>query len=141
MPKILTSRVQSFMVDDVDYSLEAVSAQIVANPTDFRPLGAGAPENEYAVQIEAGQDLTTTSLWTLAYTNTNQAVQVVLKPYGNNDEPSLLKPWVVTIAIVTEASDTIIGGDAETSTTAKRTFSMTWPCIDKPRVVTEITDV
>lgn len=140
MSNILTSRVQSFMVDSVDYSLGASSAQIIPEPSDFRPLGAAAPENEYMLEITLGQDLTTASLWTLAFTSANTEVPVILKPYGNDDAPTALKPWVYTVAVIAEPNDVLIGGGPETSTTAKRTSTMSWPC-ERPQIIDDVLDI
>jgi hypothetical protein len=128
MSNILTTRVQSFSIDDVDYSLQAASATIKGTPGDFRPLGAAAPDSEYSIEITAGQDLTAASLWHMAFTEANTEVLVMMRPYGNDDAPTALKPWVYTIATIAEPDGDLIGGGPEKSTTSKRTFAITWPC-------------
>lgn len=135
IPNILTSRVQSFTVGGIDFSGQAASASIQAKTGDFRPLGKPAPENDYTVEITAGQDLTTQSLWYLMFTQTNTQVEVILKPYGNDDAPTEDMPWVSTTAWVSEPSGDLVGGGAEASTTAKRTFAVSWVC-SRPVLVT-----
>lgn len=140
MPNILTTRVQSFSIDDVDYSLQAASATIKGTPGDFRPLGAAAPDSEYSIEITAGQDLTAASLWHVAFTQANTEVLVMMRPYGNDDEPTALKPWVYTMASVAEPDGDLIGGGPETSTTKKRTFTITWPC-ERPVPIYDAEDI
>lgn len=141
IPSILTSRIQSFLVDGTDYSGQSSSASIQSAPTGLRFLGRAAPENEYTINITAGQDLTVNSLWMLMYTRTDEQVPVILKPYGNDDAPSAEKPWVSVTAWIAEPSGgDLIGGDADTSTTTKRTFSVSWQC-DRPILITSIADV
>lgn len=134
MANILTTRVQSFDIDGVDYSLEAASATIKGAPGDFRPLGAAAPDSEYSIEITAGQDLTAASLWQLAFSQANTEVPIVMRPYGNDDAPTALKPWVLTTATIAEPDGDLIGGGPETSTTKKRTSVFTWPC-ERPVIV------
>jgi hypothetical protein len=131
MPNILTTRVQSFDIDGVDFSLQAASATIKSKPGDFRPLGAAAPDSEYSIEITAGQDLTAASLWHMAFTQANTEVQIIMRPYGNDHAPTATKPWVVVTATIAEPDGDLIGGGAEKSTTQKRTFTITWPC-DRP---------
>lgn len=134
MPNILTTRVQSFDIDGVDYSLEAAAASIKGTPGDFRPLGAAAPDSEYSIEITTGQDLTTASLWRMAYTQANTEVAIIMRPYGNDDAPTALKPWVYTLATIAEPDGDLIGGGPETSTTRKRTSVFTWPC-ERPQII------
>ena len=140
MPNILTTRVQSFDIDAVDYSLQAASATIKGTPGDFRPLGAAAPDSEYSIEITAGQDLTAASLWHLAFTQANTEVLVTMRPYGNDDAPTALKPWVYTIATIAEPDGDLIGGGPETSTTKKRTSVFTWPC-ERPVPIYTVEDI
>lgn len=140
MSNILTTRVQSFDIDGTDYSLQAASATIKAAAGDFRPLGAAAPDAEYSIEITAGQDLTATSLWHLAFTQANTEVPIIMRPYGNNDEPTTLKPWVYVLATIAEPEGDLIGGGVETSTTKKRTSVFTWPC-ERPVVIYDPEDL
>jgi len=135
IPAILTSRVQSFTVDGTDFSGQTASATVKGTPGDDRFLNQAAPENEYTIEITAGQDLTVQSLWYLMFTRVNEQVPIVLKPYGNEDEPSETQPWVTVNAWVAEPDGDIIGGDAQTSTTTKRMFAVSWRC-DRPALVT-----
>lgn len=135
VPSILTSRVQSFTVDGTDFSGQTASATVKGTPGSDRMLGEVAPSNDYTIEITAGQDLTVESLWTMMFTRTNEQVPIILKPYGNNDAPSESQPWVRINAWIAEPDGDLIGGDAETSTTTKRMFSVSWVC-DRPVLVT-----
>jgi len=135
IPNILTTRAQSFTIDGTDFANQAASATIKGSPGKDRMLGEVAPENEYAIEITAGQDLTVQSLWYLMFTRVNEQVSVVLKPYGNDDEPSETQPWVSVNAWVAEPDGDLIGGAADTSTTTKRMFSVSWAC-DRPVLIT-----
>lgn len=132
---ILTTRVTHFEVDDVDFSCAATAATIKSAEGSWRPLCKASAEREYTIEIVAGQDLTADSLWHIAFTQADQEVEVVLKPYGNADAPTADKPWVTTTATVVEPDGDLVGGSQDGSVTTRRTTTLVWPCT-RPVLVT-----
>jgi hypothetical protein len=124
----------------VEYNMDVSRAEVTSGETDsdfvsFADAAAGGGR-DYALEFTAVQDATTASLWSEMWDNAGDEVAVIMAPYGN-DIASATEPHFEMTAVVSEPDGTILGGEADASTSAKFTFECEWKLTGKPdRVVT-----
>lgn len=126
-------------INSVDYTAEVSKAEITSNDagsdfTTFADAAAGG-KREYRLEITAVQDADTASFWTEMFDNTGDTVPFVLMPYGNAT-PSVAEPHFEGNCTITEPDGTMIGGEANSSTTARQTIDVAWVCDARPTKVT-----
>lgn len=126
-------------VDGVEYSPEVSNARFTAaaGDTDFLTFAAasGGGNRDYAFAFTAAQDLAVGTLWRMMFDNPGDEVVVTLMPYGNA-VPSTTEPHVSATVTVGEPDGDLIGGEANTSTTAKMTWEGSWATTSKPTLIT-----
>jgi hypothetical protein len=123
----------------VEYNTDLSRAEVTSGETDsdfvsFADAAAGGGR-DYALEFTAVQDASTASLWSEVWDNAGSELDVTLVPYGN-DTPSAAEPHFTMTAVVSEPDGTILGGEADASTTAKFTFECEWKLTAKPERVT-----
>lgn len=102
--------------------------------TTFADAAAGGAR-QYSLNFTGVQDPATGSLWDRVWTAAGDTVAVVLKPAGGV-AASEATPWFTGNATITEPDGTILGGEANASTTARFTFECSWVFEAKPVRVT-----
>lgn len=120
----------------VEYTAQVSAAEVTSKETDsdfvsFAAAAAGGGR-DYSLKFTCVQDAETASLWDEIWTNAGAEVPVVMMPYGNDSAASPTQPWFTMNAVITEPDGTILGGEADASTTAKFTVECEWPLTEKP---------
>lgn len=123
----------------VEYNMDVSRVEITSGETDsdfvsFADAAAGGGR-DYALEFTAVQDASNASLWNEVWTNAGNEVDVNINPYGN-DIATAAEPHFTMTAVISEPDGTILGGEADASTTAKFTFECEWKLTDKPERVT-----
>jgi hypothetical protein len=126
-------------VDGVDFTDSVSNARFVRadGNTDFLSFAAasGTGGGDYSFQGVAAQDLAAGSLWRKLYDDSGTEVVVTLMPYGNAT-PSVGEPHVEATVTLAEPTDDLVGGEANTSQSARMTFNFSCACLAKPALVT-----
>ena len=126
-------------VDGVDYTDSVSNARFVRadGNTDFLPFSAaaGTSGGDYSFQGVAAQDLAADTLWRKLYDEPGTEVTVTLMPYGNA-APSVTEPHVQATVTLAEPTDDVVGGEANTSQSARMTYNFSCPCLAKPVLLT-----
>lgn len=100
----------------------------------FADAAAGGAR-QYNLEFTAVQDTETGTIWDQIWSSAGSEVSCTLMPHGN-DEPSTSQPHYTFTAVVTEPDGDFLGGEANSSTTARFTFDGVWPLNGKPAKVT-----
>lgn len=121
-------------VGGTDFTAQISNCEITAKDADsdfvtFADAAAGGAK-VWALKGTIVQDLATTSLWNYIWASPGTSVAVVVKPYGG--AASATAPWYSGNVTVLVPDDTVIGGDADASTTARMTVDIEWPFDAKP---------
>lgn len=135
----LGTRTLVITIDSTDYTAQVSKAVIVSGEADsdfvtFADAAAGG-SREYKLEFTAVQDMATTTLWDQVFTSAGDTVAFLLKPYGNATA-SAGQPHFSGNAIITEPDGDFIGGEADSSASARMTFECSWVCTAKPTRVT-----
>lgn len=135
----LGTRALTVTVGGTDYTAEVSKAVIVSGPSDsdfttFADAASGGAR-EYRLEFTAVQDAESGSLWDEVFSNAGTSVAFVLMPYGNVS-PTVTQPHFTGNATITEPDGDFIGGEANSSTTARMTFECSWVLDAKPTKVT-----
>lgn len=126
-------------VASTDYTAQISKAVITSAESDsdfitFAQAAAGGGRS-YAFEFTAAQDGAASTLWDKVFSAAGTTVACLLKPYGNA-VASASEPHFSFNAVVTEPDGDFIGGEADSSTTARMTFDCAWPLTAKPSRVT-----
>ena len=121
-------------IDGTDYTAEVSKCEITSNDagSDFTTFADAA---EYRLEFTAQQDAAAASLWSEVFDNAGSTVAFIMMPYGNATA-SASEPHFEGNATITEPDGTFIGGEANSSSTARQTFDCAWVCDAKPTRVT-----
>jgi hypothetical protein len=135
----LGTRTLVLSIAGTDYTAQVSKAVITSGEADsdfvtFSNAAAGG-SREYRLEFTAVQDLATTTLWDKVWTAAGTTVAGILKPYGNATA-SVSQPHYTFNATVTEPDGDFIGGEADSSTSARMTFECSWVLDAKPTKVT-----
>lgn len=139
MPGQIGTRLLQLTIGGTDYTAEVSKCEITSNDagsdfTTFADAAAGG-KREYRLEFTAVQDASSASLWSEVFDNTGADVAFVIMPYGNA-VPSVTEPHFEGNAVITEPDGTLIGGEANSSNTARQTIDCAWVCDAKPAKVT-----
>lgn len=116
-------------------NVEIVSAAADSDFTSFQAAAAGGAR-QYSLKFTATQDpADATSIWSQVFTNAGSTVAVSLNPYGGGTF-SATNPGFTGNVVITEPDGTLLGGDADPSTTARFTMDLEWTFTAKPSKVT-----
>jgi hypothetical protein len=123
----------------IEYNMDVSRVEITSGETDsdfvsFADAAAGGGR-DYTLEFTAVQDASNASLWNEVWTNAGGELDVNVNPYGN-DMPSTTEPHFAMTAIVSEPDGTILGGEADASSTNRFTFECAWALTAKPDRVT-----
>lgn len=135
----LGTRLLKVKVGSTEYTAEVSKCEVVAGPADsdftsFADAATGGAR-EYKLEIVAKQDLATGSLWRNVWTAAGTTIAVKVNPYGNATATAT-EPHYTGNVTITEPDGTLIGGEANSSTSARMTFAVSWVFAAKPAEVT-----
>jgi hypothetical protein len=135
----VSPRLIALNVDGVDRSDEVSKAEIHAAPkssdfTSFAEARSGGGR-EYFLDQTIAQDLASATLWDLIWTGAGTEVDGVLAPYGN-ELPTVDQPHLEFTAVVAEPDGRLLGGEANSSTSAVATIDVRWALLAKPNKIT-----
>lgn len=135
----LGTRLLKIEVDGTDYTAQVSKAVIVSGESDsdfltFADAAAGGGR-EYRLEFTAVQDTETGTLWDEVFSNPGDTVPITLVPYGNA-VASATQPHFTANATITEPDGDFLGGEADSSTSARFTFECSWVLDGKPAKVT-----
>lgn len=135
----LGTRALVLTIGGTDYTAQVSRTVITSGEADsdfvtFADAAAGGAR-EYRLEFTAVQDLATTTLWDKVWTTSGTSVAFLLKPYGNATA-STTQPHYSGNAIITEPDGDFIGGEADSSSSARMTFECSWVLTAKPTKVT-----
>lgn len=102
--------------------------------TSFADAAAGGAL-EWALEATCAQDLATGSLWRYLWDNPGTTVSVKVAPEGNATA-SATQPHYTGNVTVKVPEGAVIGGEANSSTSAKFTFEIRWVFTAKPSELT-----
>lgn len=135
----VTPRLIALEVDTVDRSDEVSKAEIIsaAKSSDFTSFAEARSGGgrEYSLAMTAAQDHASATLWDLIWTGAGTEVDGVYAPYGNVT-PSVSQPHYGFTAVVAEPDGRMLGGEANSSTTAVATIDVVWALTGKPTKIT-----
>lgn len=137
----LGTRLLTLDVGGDDFTAEVSDVRIVsgAADSDFVSFAAAASggARKYSLAFTAVQDPATSTLWDKIWTSAGTTVAFILKPAGSGDMgPTPEQPHFTGNAVISEPDGDLLGGAANTSTTARFTFAASWECTAKPTRVT-----
>lgn len=131
----LGTRLLKISIGASDYTAQVSKAVVTAGESKadfvtFADAAAGG-SREYQLEFKAVQDATTGTLWDKVFTAAGTSVACILMPYGNA-VASATQPHFTFDAIVTEPDGDFIGGEADSSTSARFVFECAWVLAAKP---------
>lgn len=134
----LGTRLLKVKIGSTEYTVDVSKCEIVSAAADsdftsFADAAAGGAR-EYALALVMKQDLATTSLWRLIWASAGTSVAVKVNPYGNA-AATATEPHYTGNVTITEPDGTLIGGDANSSTSARMTVEVRWVFAAKPTEV------
>lgn len=133
---MLGTRLLKLTIDGQEVTAEVSKAVITSNDagsdfTTFADAAAGGAR-EYRLEFTAAQDpVTATSLWRQVFDNAGDSVDFVLDPVGGGVAGPGNPLYTGTVTI-TEPDGDFLGGQADSSTSARFTFDCAWVCDGKP---------
>ena len=135
----LGTRALTVSIGGSDYTAQVFNCEILsraadASQTTFAEAAAGGGRI-YSLKFVLTQALTTTGLWDKIWSAAGTSVAALIKPYGNA-AASVAQPHYSGNVTITEPDGTLIGGDADASTTARWTVEVSWDFAAKPTKVT-----
>lgn len=134
----LGTRLLTLSIGGTDYTAQISKAVITSGEADsdfvtFADAAAGG-KREYRLEFTAVQDMATATLWDKVWTSAGTSVAYILKPYGNA-AASATQPHYSGNAVITEPDGDFIGGEADSSVSARMTFECSWVLDAKPTKV------
>lgn len=135
----LGTRLLTLEIDGTDFTAQVSNVRIVSGESDsdfvtFADAAAGGAR-EYRLAFTAVQDPEAGTLWDEVWTNAGDTVPFTIAPAGGASA-SPTTPHFEGSAVITEPDGDILGGEANSSTTARFTFECEWTCTAKPTRVT-----
>ena len=135
----LGTRLLKFKVGTTEHTAEISRCQIVsgAADSDFTSFedAANGGAREYALEVTMTQDMASTSLWRYIWTQAGQSLGVKVNPYGNATA-TVTEPHYTGNVTIVEPDGVLIGGEANSSTSARMTVEVRWVFAAKPVEVT-----
>lgn len=138
----LGTRALKLTIDSVDYTAAVSNVAIGAGDTDSDFLSfaqaAEGGSKDYVLALTTVQDPgASASLWRLSWDHSGDTVPVVIRPNGGTGTGTPDHPVVTFEAIVPAPDgDSILGGEANTSTSARFTTDLSFEIVGKPVIVT-----
>lgn len=131
----LGTRLLKFKVGTTEHTAEISRCQIVSGAADsdftsFADAASGGAR-EYALELTMRQDLAASSLWRYIWAQAGQSLGVKVNPYGNTTATATEPHYTGNVTIV-EPDGVLIGGEANSSTSARMTVEVRWVFAAKP---------
>ena len=135
----ISTRKLKMEVDGIERFAE-VSVAVVrsaASDSDFTTFeqASSGGGRDYVLAITMAQDAAAGSLWSEVWDNAGTEIPVTLMPYGNA-VPSPAEPHFETTATIVEPDGDLLGGEADSSNSARFTIEVEWPLDATPTKVT-----
>jgi hypothetical protein len=131
----LGTRLLKVKVGSAEYTSEVSKCQVTsaAADSDFTSFAdaASGGAREYAVEFTLKQDMASTSLWRMIWASAGSTVAVKINPYGN-ETATADEPHYSANVTITEPDGVLIGGEANSSTSARMTVDVRWVADAKP---------
>lgn len=132
----LGTRLLKFKVGTVEHTQEVSKVEIVSGAADsdftsFADAATGGAR-EYALEITMKQDLAASSLWRYIWTQAGSTLAVKVAPYGNVAAATASEPFMTGNVVISEPDGVLIGGEANSSTSARMTTTVRWVFTAKP---------
>lgn len=134
----LGTRSLTVTIGGTDYTAQVFNCEIGSRAADssdttFAEAATGGGRI-YSLKFILTQDLAATGLWDKIWSSAGSTVAAVVKPYGNATA-SVTQPHYSGNVTITEPDGTLIGGDADSSTTARWKVEVSWDFTAKPTKV------
>lgn len=131
----LGTRSLTLKIASTDVTVQVSNCRITSGAADsdftsFADAAAGG-SRIYKLAGTATQDVATGSLWDHIWNHAGETVAVVVNPAGGTT-PSATQPSFTGNVVITEPDGDILGGEANSSTTAKFTIDFEWEFTAKP---------
>jgi hypothetical protein len=131
----LGTRLLKLEIDGTEVTAQVSRSVVTSGESDsdfltFADAAAGGAR-QYTLEFTAVQDAATGTIWDTIWTAAGSEIDCTLMPYGNA-VASATEPHYTFTAVVTEPDGDYLGGEANTSTTARFTFEAAWPLTAKP---------
>jgi len=111
------------------------SAESDSDFVSFAQAAAGGAR-DYTLAFTATQDpADSTSIWNMMFNSPGTTAAVMINPYGGGTL-SASNPGFSGNVVITEPDGDLLGGEADSSTTAKFTIELEWKFTAKPTKVT-----
>lgn len=135
----LGTRLLKIKIGATEFTASVSKAVITSGAADadfvtFADAAAGG-KREYKLEFTAVQDTETTALWDKCWSSAGTSVAVVFNPYGVGTATAT-NPFFTGNVTITEPDGDLIGGEANSSTQSRFTFSCAWVFDAKPTKVT-----
>ena len=136
----LGTRLLKFKVGTTEHTAEVSRVQITSGAADsdftsFADAASGGAR-EYALELTMRQDMANTSLWRYIWAQAGQSLAVKVAPYGNTAAATATEPFYTGNVTITEPDGVLIGGEANSSTSARMTVQVRWVASAKPTELT-----
>lgn len=129
------TRKLTLTIDGDEVTPEVSKAEILAEETDsdfvsFADAAAGGGRT-YKLGLTFTQNLAAASLWDKVWSEAGSEVPVLVRPYGNA-VATAGQPHFAGDVVITEPDGTILGGEADASSTARWVTEVEWVFTAKP---------
>lgn len=135
----LGTRSLQISVAATDYTAQVFNVDISSEAADDSEVtyaeAAAGGGRVYTLNFTAYQDMTTGTLWDKVWASAGTSAAVIIKPYGNA-AASTTQPHYTGNVTITEPDGVLIGGEANSSATARQKFEASWVFAAKPTKVT-----
>ena len=131
----LGTRLLKVKIGSTEYTAEVSRCQVVSAPADsdftsFADAASGGAR-EYALELTMKQDMAASSLWRLIWASAGTSVAAKVNPYGNATATAT-EPHYSGNVTITEPDGVLIGGEANSSVSARMTTEVRWVFTAKP---------
>lgn len=133
----LGTRTLQLSVGGTEYNTQIFSCDISSEAADDSEVtyaeAAAGGGRVYTLNFTAVQDMATTTLWDKVWSQAGTSVAVIVKPYGGT--ASATTPHYSGNVTIVEPDGVLIGGEANSSATARQRFEASWVFTAKPTKV------
>ncbi|WP_323792420.1 hypothetical protein [Nocardioides sp.] len=135
----LGTRSLTLTIGGEDYTAQVSNCRITTGEADggflsFAAAAAGG-SREYKLAFTAVQDTDADTIWDLVWSQAGTTVAAIIQPAGGTTaSPS--QPHFTGNLVITEPDGDILGGEANSSASARFTFEAEWTFTAKPTRVT-----
>jgi hypothetical protein len=131
----LGTRLLKIKVGATEYTAEVSRCEIVSGAADsdftsFADAATGGAR-EYALELTMKQDMAASTLWRYIWSSAGTSVAVKVNPYGNATATAT-EPHYSGNVTITEPDGVMIGGEANSSVSARMTVEVRWVFAAKP---------